>query len=63
MSDVNRLLDPTQTPFEAGQDLTLRPQYFDDMIGQTELLANIRVFVQAAKTFFYRWMARRVRRS
>ena len=44
-----RLLTGDTLPGEAKQDASLRPQYFDELVGQTELVANIRVFVQAAR--------------
>ena len=49
VSDPTRLVEPTPAPAEARQEATLRPRTFVDLVGQTELVANIRVFVQAAR--------------
>ena len=38
------------TPEERQQELTLRPQRFDELIGQSELVANLKVFVAAAQS-------------
>ena len=34
---------------EDEQELTLRPQHLDEYIGQEEIVANLRVFLQAAR--------------
>lgn len=44
-----RLMTPEGLPGEARQESSLRPLFFDELIGQTELVANIKVFVQAAR--------------
>lgn len=49
VSDPTRLVEPKPAPQEARQEATLRPRTFVDLVGQTELVANIRVFVQAAR--------------
>ncbi len=49
VSDPTRLVEPTPAPQELRQEATLRPRTFADLVGQTELVANIRVFVQAAR--------------
>ena len=48
MSDSERMVSP-----EAGSedvDLSLRPQALGDFIGQEQLRANLKVFIEAAKT-------------
>ena len=47
--DPTRLVEPTPAPQELRQEATLRPRTFMDLVGQTELVANLRVFVQAAR--------------
>lgn len=50
MSDeTSRLLAGQALPGEERHEVTLRPQRFDEIIGQTELVENLRVFVQAAR--------------
>lgn len=46
---ADRLLSADTQEHEARQDLSLRPQFFDELIGQNELVANMRVFVRAAR--------------
>lgn len=48
MSDVDRLISPDKR----GEDLdnTLRPQTLDDFVGQAAARANLKVFIEAAKT-------------
>ena len=46
----SRLLSPDALAPEVSQELSLRPQSFDELIGQEELVANLRVFVTAAKS-------------
>lgn len=36
-------------PGEEAQDISLRPQRFDEMVGQRDVLDNLKVFVQASK--------------
>ncbi len=45
----DRLLAPAKTPDEAGAEATLRPRAFAELVGQAELVANLRVFVKAAR--------------
>jgi len=45
-----RLMAPESLPDEAHKELSLRPQRFDELIGQSPLVANLRVFVEAART-------------
>lgn len=40
--------DP-QDPVENAEESRLRPQAFDEFVGQTKILENLRIFVQAAK--------------
>ena len=42
-----RLVAPQAAP--ADQDVSLRPQTLDEFIGQAELVANLRVFIRAAR--------------
>jgi Holliday junction DNA helicase RuvB len=44
-----RLLSPDAETTEHGQELNLRPQSFEELIGQDELVDNLKVFVTAAK--------------
>jgi Holliday junction DNA helicase RuvB len=47
-SSPERIVAPTSLPGEGHQENTLRPRRFDEIIGQSELVANLRVFVRAA---------------
>jgi Holliday junction DNA helicase RuvB len=51
MSDAesDRILSAEPLAGETGSDKSLRPKRFDELIGQTELVANLRVFVRAAR--------------
>jgi Holliday junction DNA helicase RuvB len=44
-----RDIAPGQVPDDAGFDKALRPKSFSDYVGQTNLIENLRVFVQAAR--------------
>lgn len=44
-----RLLSADNLASEPRQDSSLRPQHFDELVGQTDLVANLRVFVRAAR--------------
>lgn len=44
-----RLVAPESLPSDAAHEASLRPRRFDDLVGQTDLVANLKVFVQAAK--------------
>ena len=44
-----RLVAAGSMPGEDRQDLSLRPQSFDELIGQRELVENLKVFVTAAR--------------
>ena len=46
--DQNRPLSPKEQPQDL--DRALRPQTLDDFVGQAEARANLRVFIQSAKT-------------
>ena len=46
--DQNRTLSPQEQPQDL--DRALRPQTLDDFVGQAEARANLRVFIQSAKT-------------
>ncbi|MEE8410799.1 MAG: Holliday junction branch migration DNA helicase RuvB [Myxococcota bacterium] len=43
-----RIVAPESLPGEGSHEVSLRPQRFDELIGQTELVANLKVFVKAA---------------
>jgi Holliday junction DNA helicase RuvB len=51
MADASqeRLVTAESLPGEAMQEAGLRPRRFDELIGQTELVANLKVFVRAAR--------------
>jgi holliday junction DNA helicase RuvB len=49
MSDDDRLLSPAKTDVDA-VDATIRPQTLDDFTGQAQARANLRIFIQAAKS-------------
>ena len=44
-----RLISSHPIESDSEKHLEVRPQGFDDMVGQRELLANLQVFVKAAK--------------
>ena len=44
-----RITQSSLRPSEAGQEITLRPQYLDDFIGQRTAIENLRIFIEAAK--------------
>ncbi len=46
---VERLVSGQGLPGEAAQEPALRPRRFDELVGQTELVANLKVFVAAAR--------------
>ena len=46
---VSRVVSAESLPDEVKTELSLRPQLFDELIGQDELVANLKVFVRAAK--------------
>jgi holliday junction DNA helicase RuvB len=45
----DRLTTSMTLPGEARQEVSLRPKHFTELVGQTELVNNIKVFVQAAR--------------
>ncbi len=47
--EADRIFAPESLPGERSVEASLRPQRFAELIGQDELLANIKVFVQAAR--------------
>ncbi len=47
--DDNRLTDPSEQEGDGTLDVSLRPKRLDDFIGQEEIKANLRVFIQAAR--------------
>ena len=48
MSDATRVISPEQRG--ADVDVTLRPQRLDDFVGQSAARANLKIFIEAAKT-------------
>ncbi len=50
MEDVNDRLIHADKKIEDGAENSLRPSFFDDFIGQEQAKANLRVFIEAAKT-------------
>ena len=49
---MNENLDPEQenlSPVDREIEKVLRPQVFEDFTGQFKIMANLRIFVQAAK--------------
>ena len=48
MNDANRLISPDQSGEDA--DTSLRPQMLDDFVGQQAARANLKVFIEAAKS-------------
>ena len=49
MSDGDRLLSGALEAEEAGLEQTLRPRVLDEYVGQERIVANLRVFIQAAR--------------
>ncbi|MCB8828973.1 Holliday junction branch migration DNA helicase RuvB, partial [Escherichia coli] len=48
MSDVSRLITPDKRGEDA--DTSLRPQTLNDFVGQAAARANLKVFIEAAKS-------------
>ncbi|HRS36716.1 MAG TPA: Holliday junction branch migration DNA helicase RuvB [Thermoanaerobaculia bacterium] len=49
MSDGDRLLSGALEADEAGLEQSLRPQVLDEYVGQERIVANLRVFIRAAR--------------
>ena len=49
MSSEKHVLSAQRLPEEAQAEASLRPLLFDELVGQTELVRNLKVFVRAAK--------------
>jgi len=49
VSDGDRLLSGALEADEAGLEQTLRPRVLDEYVGQEKIVANLRVFIQAAR--------------
>ncbi len=47
--EAPRIVEGTSTPEDGGLDRSLRPQSFDEYVGQAKHKENLRVFVQAAR--------------
>ncbi len=47
--DEHRLTDPAEQEGDGTLDVSLRPKRLDDFIGQEDIKANLRVFIQAAR--------------
>ena len=44
-----RITQTSADPFEAKQEITLRPQHLTDFIGQSDAKDNLKIFIEAAK--------------
>jgi Holliday junction DNA helicase RuvB len=44
-----RVVDPDLSMDEAPAEISLRPQWLDEYVGQEELKRNLRIFIEAAK--------------
>ena len=47
--DNNSITNPDKTTDEIHEDVSLRPQSFKDLVGQDEIISNLKVYIQAAK--------------
>ena len=47
--DQNPVFVARDIPEDRGLDLALRPQSFDDFVGQRRLIANLKIYIRAAK--------------
>jgi len=45
----NRFISPELRPEEIAQDISLRPTYLSEYVGQNETKRNLRIFIEAAK--------------
>ena len=45
-----RIVNPKTGGEEGGFDLSLRPKYLADFIGQVPIVSNLKTFIEAAKT-------------
>ena len=43
------ITNPVKNQEEAKEEVSLRPQSFNDFIGQKEVLENLKIYIQAAK--------------
>ena len=48
-TNSDSIVNPKKAQEEANEEFSLRPQHFNDFIGQTELLNNLRVYIKAAQ--------------
>ncbi len=48
-TDSDSIVNPKKIQEEANEEFSLRPQHFDDFIGQTDILNNLRVYIKAAQ--------------
>ncbi len=48
MNEEDRLLSRVQDVEDLGLEMTLRPQHFDDYVGQKGIIRNLRVYISAA---------------
>tara|TARA_Y100001970_G_scaffold293064_1_gene437503 strand:- start:3656 stop:4663 length:1008 start_codon:yes stop_codon:yes gene_type:complete len=44
-----KITNPVQTKTEATEEVSLRPQSFQDFIGQKDVIENLKIYIQAAK--------------
>jgi len=47
-----KITNPVQTKTEATEEVSLRPQSFQDFIGQKDVIENLKIYIQAAKKRF-----------
>ena len=52
--DSDRITSTNSTDEERRLELTVRPQFFDDYIGQSKVRDNLTVFITAAKRLIIR---------
>ena len=45
----NNITNPEQTDEEIRNEVTLRPEFFSDFIGQKDVIDNLNVYIAAAK--------------
>ena len=50
-TNSDSIVNPKKVQEEANEEFSLRPQHFDDFIGQTEILNNLRVLGSFDKKF------------
>ena len=48
-TDSDSIVDPNKVKNEVNEEFSLRPQQFNDFIGQTDIINNLKVYIQAAQ--------------